>query len=217
MTQVAQHWGGNSPDALRSVVHAHPLAAWVVQAQDELLVNHIPFLFDAQRGEHGTLVGHVARANSVWKLLPETAGVAVFQGPHMCAATPRFPNKPVQNETTPTWNYAVLHAHGIARCFDDRPQLHALVTRLASRHEVSPATPWQMGDAADEYFESMLNAVVGIEIPVQRWVDKWKVSQSHAASEPLGEVDARPTATTAITFLQAKPCTEMRELGRVRL
>ena len=65
MTYLPPHFAENDIATLHALVRAHPLATWVVQHDGELLVNHIPMLLDADRGEHGTLVGHVARANPV--------------------------------------------------------------------------------------------------------------------------------------------------------
>ena len=55
------------PATLHGLIRAHPLGMWVTQAGSELVGNHIPFLLDADRGPFGTLVGHVARANTVWE------------------------------------------------------------------------------------------------------------------------------------------------------
>ena len=56
-------------DAQFSLIEEHALGAWVLQGEGGLVANHIPFLLDRTRGPHGTLVGHVARANPVWKSL----------------------------------------------------------------------------------------------------------------------------------------------------
>ena len=45
-----------------------------------------------------------------------------------------------------------------------------------------------MGDAPPDYIEQMLRAIVGIRIPVTRWVGKFKLSQNHAAPNRLGVV-----------------------------
>ena len=48
------------------------------------------------------------------------------------------------------------------------------------------AAPWQVADAPAEYVDSMLAAIVGIEIPVTALVGKWKVSQNRAAADMQG-------------------------------
>ncbi|WP_394789172.1 FMN-binding negative transcriptional regulator [Rhodoferax sp.] len=186
MTYLPKHFEETDPAILHALVQANPLATWVVPQQGELLVNHIPLLLDADRGEHGTLIGHVARANPVWQALADAASVAIFQGPQAYVSPSWYPSKQVHGKVVPTWNYAVVHAHGVARCFDDRERLRALVTRLTAVHESPRAQPWQVADAPADYLDSMLSAIVGIEIPVQRWVGKWKVSQNRAKDDRLG-------------------------------
>ena len=189
MTYLPKHFEETNPDTLHALVRAHPLATWVVpQTDGELLVNHIPFLLDADRGPHGTLVGHVARANPVWRALSAAATVAVFQGPEAYVSPSWYPSKPVHGKVVPTWNYAGVHAHGTARVFDDRAQLLALVTRLTALHEAPQPQPWQVADAPADYIDTMLGAIIGIEIPVQRWVGKWKVSQNRTMEDRLGVV-----------------------------
>jgi transcriptional regulator len=210
MTYLPQHFVETDPAALHALVRAHPLATWVVpHASGELLVNHIPLLLDADRGPHGTLVGHVARANPVWQALSTAATVAVFQGPEAYISPSWYPGKPVHGKVVPTWNYAVVHAHGTARAFDDRAQLLALVTRLTARHEATQPQPWQVGDAPADYIDSMLAAIVGIEIPVQRWVGKWKVSQNRSLEDRQGVATGLQAMGTAqaqamATLVQSK-------------
>jgi transcriptional regulator len=93
------------PATLQALVRDFPLATWVVPHAGELLVNHIPFLLDTALGEHGTLVGHVARANPVWRNLG-AASVAVFTGPTGYISPSWYPSKQVHGKEVPTYNYA---------------------------------------------------------------------------------------------------------------
>jgi len=86
----------------------------------------------------------------------------------------------------PTWNYAVVHVHGHLRVIDDAGWLRALVGRLTDTHEAPRAQRWQVDDAPADYIASMLNAIVGIEIPITRWQGKWKVSQNRSAADRAG-------------------------------
>lgn len=185
MTYLPSHFEETDTAALHALVAACPLATWVVPHQGELLVNHIPFLLDAERGAHGTLIGHVARANPVWQAL-SAASVAVFTGPQAYVSPGWYPSKQAHGKAVPTWNYAAVHAHGVPEAFDDPARLLALVTRLAQVHEASQPQPWQVQDAPADYLASMLQAIVGIEIPVQRWAGKWKVSQNRPAPDRQG-------------------------------
>lgn len=204
MTYLPAHFEETDTATLHALVGAYPLATWVVSHQGELLVNHIPFLLDAQRGEHGTLIGHVARANPVWQALAEGASsVAVFTGPQAYVSPNWYPGKLVHGKAVPTWNYATVHAHGVPQAFEDPARLLALVTRLTQVHEASQAQPWQVDDAPADYIDSMLKAIVGIEIPVRRWVGKWKVSQNRPVADRQGVVAGLSAQGTAAALQMA--------------
>ena len=174
---------------LHALIRAHPLGAWVTQGDGELLANHIPLLLDPTRGACGTLVGHVARSNPVWRLLSTTVeSVVIFQGAQGYITPSWYPSKHAHGKAVPTWNYAVVHAHGMPRVIEDREWLLHHVTQLADTHEADQALPWKVSDAPREFIDSMLNAIVGIEIPITRLDGKWKVSQNRPKADKLGVV-----------------------------
>ena len=45
-----------------------------------------------------------------------------------------------------------------------------------------------MSDAPADFLEQVLKAIVGIEMPIERLVGKWKVSQNRSAADRLGTV-----------------------------
>ena len=187
MTYLPPHFEENDTAVLHTLVREHPLSTWIVQHRGELLVNHIPFLLDPARGEHGTLVGHVARANPVWQALAEGAGsVAVFTGPQAYVSPNWYPSKHAHGKAVPTWNYAIVHAHGVPLAFEDPVRVLDVVRRLTQTHEAGQARPWQVADAPADYIANLLKVIVGIEIPVQRWVGKWKVSQNRPSADQQG-------------------------------
>ncbi len=78
---VSKHHQLTDLEALHALKEAHPLGARVCHAPGGLVANHVPFFLDRTRGPHGTLIGHVARANSVWRQLsPNAPSVVMFQG-----------------------------------------------------------------------------------------------------------------------------------------
>src|SRR4051794_30133809 len=76
---------------------------------------HLPFLLERRNGPHGTLVGHVARANPQWQDLDGRQVLAVFPGPH--AYDP--PSWYEAENVVPPWNYVAVHAYGTFRLVDD--------------------------------------------------------------------------------------------------
>ena len=186
---VPKHHEETDTSVLHSLVKAHPLATWVTQGDGELLANHIPFLLDSTRGHLGTLVGHVAKANRVWQSFSKTVNsVLVFQGAETYITPSWYPSKHADGKAVPTWNYAVVHAHGMPRVIEDREWLLQHVNHLTDAHEAEQALPWKVSDAPQEFTDRLLQAIVGIEIPIAKLVGKWKVSQNRPEPDKLGVV-----------------------------
>ena len=186
---VPKHHEETDVAVLRALIKSHPLGAWVTHSDDELLANHIPFLLDPSRGENGTLVGHVARANPVWQSFSATVNsVVIFQGSEAYITPSWYPSKHAHGKAVPTWNYAVVHAHGLPRAIEDRHWLLQHVTQLTDTHEGTQALPWKVSDAPQEFTERLMDAIVGIEIPIAKLVGKWKVSQNRPEPDKLGVV-----------------------------
>jgi transcriptional regulator len=159
----------------------------VAPADDELNVNHLPFLLDPSPSPWGTLLGHVARANPIWRAFSRSqASVVVFQGPQVYITPAWYPSKAEHAKVVPTWNYAVVHAYGLPRAIEDRDWLLEHVTRQTQLREEGQAVPWQVSDAPARFIERLLGGIVGIEISISKLVGKWKVSQNRTNADRLG-------------------------------
>jgi transcriptional regulator len=186
---VPKHFEERDLAVLHALIRAHPLGAWVTQSGGTLEANHIPFLVDSTRGDCGTLIAHVARANPVWRSFSTTAeSVVIFQGPQTYITPSWYASKQQHGKVVPTWNYAVVHAYGMPRAIEDREWLRALVTRLTDTNEANRDLPWAVSDAPSDYVDQMLNAIVGIEIPIAKILGKWKTSQNRTHPDRLGSI-----------------------------
>ena len=183
------HFEQHDPAALHALMREHPLAALVSSGPDGPTADHLPLQFDATAGEHGTLLGHVARANPLWRVAAGQPVLALFRGPQAYVSPSWYPAKAATHKVVPTWNYAVVHAHGVLEAVDDAPWLRRLVGRLTEQHEAARPAPWSVDDAPADYVQQLLRAIVGIRIPVVRLVGKWKVSQNRSAADRLGVAD----------------------------
>jgi transcriptional regulator len=187
---MPKHFEEHDIGVLHALIRSHPLGTWVTQAGGELLANHIPFLVDPARGEHGTLVGHVARANPVWKSFSkDVPSLIVFQGPEGYISPSFYESKKEHGKVVPTWNYVVVHAHGMPQVIDDagwlRKHVSAMTDLQESRH---PPGDWKVTDAPADFIDSMVKMIVGIEIPLLKLEGKWKMSQNRAMPDRLGTV-----------------------------
>jgi transcriptional regulator len=135
----------------------------------------------------GVLDAHVARANPVWKDVSDGDEVlVVFRAADAYVSPNWYPSKHEFHKQVPTWNYMVAHAHGRITIRDDERFVRGLVARLTRVHEASQAVPWKMTDSATEYIDSMLKAIVGVEIEITRIEGKAKLSQNKAAADVSG-------------------------------
>ena len=187
---LPKHFEEARVEVLHDLIRAFPLGTLVTLTAGGLDANHIPFEVDPEPSPFGTLRGHVARANPVWRGISAGAeALVIFQGPDTYISPSWYETKVETGKVVPTWNYVVVHAHGVPRFIDDRAWLRAFVTRLTERHEAGRQTPWKVTDAPAEYIDAQLGAIIGLEIPIARLVGKWKVSQNRPPRDRAGVID----------------------------
>jgi transcriptional regulator len=167
-------------------MHAFPLACLVragteASLQADLLPLH--WVDKVVEGE-GLLIGHVARANPLWRESEGASVLAVFQGPEAYISPNGYASKHTSGgKVVPTWNYAMVQARGRLRCFQDPEQLRALVRTLTDTHEAPQPKPWSIDDAPKAYIDTMLSGIVGLCIEVSSLEGKWKVSQNRSSAD----------------------------------
>jgi transcriptional regulator len=187
---LPDHFKETSLSVLHAIIREHPLGILVTQTGG-LDANHLPFELDASRGSSGTLVAHVARANSVSHTVPSGSDVMViFRGAQSYISPSWYPSKHAHHKQVPSWNYEVVHAHGKLKILDDEKYVRGVVARLTRRHEASEPKPWKMGDAPPDYLDKMVSMIVGIEIEIERIEGKRKLSQNKDAADRQGAAEA---------------------------
>lgn len=175
--------------ALHTHIANHPLGTWVCLADGSLVANHIPLLLDRAHGPHGRLIGHVSRANPVWRQLSGgAASVVTFMGPQAYITPAWYPGKSEHGKVVPTWNYVTVHVHGTARAVEEPNWMLDMLTRLTDAQEAPNPAPWKVTDAPSDYVQRMLRAIVGIEITIERLEGRLKVSQDEDTADRHGTV-----------------------------
>lgn len=187
---LPRHFEETRVEVLHALIREYPLGTLVTLGADGLNANHIPIEIDPEPAPFGTLRGHVARANPVWRdSIADVEALVVFQGPTAYVSPSWYPSKRETGKVVPTYNYAVVHAYGRLCSIEDPAWLRRFVERLTGRFESGRAEPWQVADAPESYIDAQLRAIVGIEIPITRLLGKWKVSQNRSALDRAGVVD----------------------------
>jgi transcriptional regulator len=142
----------------------------------EMRATHLPLLVKDE-GEHGTLLGHFARANTHWADLANRQTMVVFPGPHSYVS-PSLYTEPL---SVPTWNYIAVHAYGTLSTIDEEAGKTALVEELIAKHEPAYLERWRI--MPDGYRRSMLAGIMGFRIPISRIEGKFKISQNRGADD----------------------------------
>ncbi len=175
--------------ALHAAMRAAGLVTLAVAGPEGLDAAHVPMLLDSEPGPFGTLRGHVARANPIWKTPAEGAqALAIFLGPDAYVTPSWYETKRQTGKVVPTWNYVAIHARGRVRFFDDADRLLAIVTALTERQEGVRRNPWAVTDAPADFVASMLKAIVGFELAIAKLDGKWKMSQNRPAEDRAGVI-----------------------------
>ena len=188
---VPAHFVETRPEELARIIREHPLGVLVTHDAEGLDANHLPFEFDPGAGTHGMLTAHVARANPVWQRCASgNSAMVVFRGVEGYVSPNWYPSKHEAHRQVPTWNYEVVHAHGLLTVRDDERFVRAMVGRLTRRHEAAEPRPWKMSDSAPEFIDSLLRNIVGIEIAVTSLVGKRKLSQNKETRDQAGVAQA---------------------------
>jgi transcriptional regulator len=204
---LPKHFEERDPERLRSFIQRYPLGAVVTATESGLDANHIPFLLAATGRGAGMLHGHIARANPLVRELRDTATLVIFRGPDSFISPSWYPGGCEHARVVPTWNYAVVHVHGVLRIVDDAAWVRSHVEALTREHEGQRDRPWEVTDAPADFIDKMVTAVVGIEIAITQLTGKWKVSQNRSIADRIGVVEglereAAPPGTTVAALMR---------------
>lgn len=184
--------------AMHYLIRAHGFGTLITPHAGGIEISHIPMLLEtATDAPFGVLLGHVAKANPHWRQFEAGApSLAIFYGPHGYIS-PGWYEEP---RAVPTWNYAVVHAHGRPAPVVERAPLKALVTRLAEVYEAPLGRPWDMEAAAD-VIEAELGGIVGFRMRIEHLDGKFKLSQNRSVADRTGVAAALEELNPALAAL----------------
>ncbi|MEL7468923.1 MAG: FMN-binding negative transcriptional regulator [Pseudomonadota bacterium] len=185
---LPEHFAEVDVREVSQIIESGPLACIVAQTETGLVANHIPLF----AGPDGDLIGHIALANDLHRLLDFGHEVlAIFQGDDAYVSPNFYPGKTDHHRVVPTWNYQVVHVHGTISFQHDVVSKHRAVALLTRMHErrLNGDEAWQMRDAPQDFVDDMLANIVALRISVSRTVAKSKLSQNRDARDYIGAID----------------------------
>jgi transcriptional regulator len=174
--------------AARELLAGSGAADLVTATARGLLATFLPFVHAPEVGEHGALLGHLARNNDQWREPVLGEAMVIVHGPDAYVSPSWYAAKAEHGRVVPTWNYVTAHVYGRLVVHDDQGWLDTLVRRLTERHEASAARPWSVDDAPPAFVAGQLRAIVGVELVISRVEAKFKLSQNRSAADVDGVV-----------------------------
>lgn len=174
-------------DTLHAFIEANSFATLTTTLDGAPFATRLPLILERDGTANGTLIGHVARANPHWRSFDGNCrALAMFDGPHAYIS----PNWYATSPAVPTWNYATVHAYGAPRVIEDPHKVESIVDRLVAIHEAEMPQPWSAGVLPREFKTSLLKAIVGFEMVIDRIEGKFKFGQNLLLEDQQSMLDA---------------------------
>lgn len=178
-------------DVLHALMQQHSFATLVTVVDGMPVATHMPFVLDRTRGEFGTLISHLARANPQWQhFSDEQEALVIFQGAH-AYVSPSFYES---DFAVPTWNYAAVHAYGHPRIVEEPERVQAMLDELVAVYESQRPQPWSV-PWADERYGKLTGGLVGFEMTLTRLEGKAKMSQNRPLADRRGVIEGLSAAS----------------------
>jgi transcriptional regulator len=173
---------------LRQLAAAVP-ATLVTLSRGDLVASILPMVFHPDEGTHGSLHGHLARANPQWReISPTVEALAIFDGPDSYITPAFYETKRLTGKDVPTWNYTTVQVRGLLVVRHDPGWLLAHLRELVDRQESGRPEPWSVDDPPDGYIDGQARAIVGLELRISAIESKRKLSQNRIAADFEGVV-----------------------------
>ena len=168
-----------SRERLYGLIEAHNFGLLITGGSSQPQVTHLPFLL---RRNPARLLAHFARANLHWRdISPGDRVLCTFQGPHAYIS----PGWYERQDTVLTWNYAAVHVYGRIELLTGKEDIQDIVLELSDTHERQLADPW-----IPDYYEALLNAIIGFRFLISDIQGKYKLSQNKTAADREGAIEA---------------------------
>ena len=188
---LPDHFAEKNLIKLHQHIQQHPFGMLVTHGHNGLDVNHLPFYLNVTSESTAVLTAHVALANPICNNVNNDEDVlVVFKTADHYISPNWYPSKHETQEQVPTWNYIVVHAHGKIKFKTDEKFLRGVLANLTKQQETQQEKPWAMGEAPKDYMNTLLKAIVGIEIEVEKLIGKSKLGQDEISKDVVGAAQA---------------------------
>ena len=183
---IPKHFEINDLNIIEDFLNSNGFGLLINNFKDDLTATHLPFLYEAQEGDKGTLYTHVARNNPQWKSLNSDKKVlAVFSGPHGYISPSWYSSNPA----VPTWDYMAIHIYAHPELIEDKEKVYELLNKTSNFYESQNGTDWKL-DLTSEYYQKLTDLIVGIKLKVVEIQASFKLSQNKSVEDLKKVTDA---------------------------
>ena len=197
MLYTPTHFAVEQRATAAALIRANPFATLITPGADEPIVSHVPLLL-VEAGSDWRLLGHLARANPQWEAWRERRrAVAIFHGGDAYISPTLYSTR----KAVPTWNYAVVHAHGIVDPSHDSEVKEQVLKALIDQHDPDYRRQWDELDNA--YREGMKTGIVAFTFAVDRIDAKFKLSQNRPETDRANVLQAMQSGNDKERMLAA--------------
>lgn len=188
MTYIPEHFNQDDHADIEALLRDSPFGTVVVNLNGDLWPTPLPLIYRPADEGWGTFVAHVAESNDMWKADADQDALVIVQGPNTYITPNWYATKLETHQVVPTWNYVSVHTWGKMTVHHDPKFKRMAVGLLTKIHEQSSEQPWKMGYAPQEFLESQLEHIVGLEISIDRLKAKWKLNQNRSETDRAGVI-----------------------------
>lgn len=160
--------------AINDVVSANPFATIVYQDEGVLESFHLPLILSGEK-----LIGHMAKANSAWRILQKEKALFIFHGPH-CYISPDWYGA---GDDVPTWNYISVQIRGKVTIHHDEAFLKGALKILSEKYDPEFKIEENITNHGN-----LLAGIVGIEISIEDTFAKFKLGQRKSPAERMSVI-----------------------------
>lgn len=177
------HHADDDPQVVRDLIHENPWAIIVSLNDGQLVASHYPVLVD-EDSDDLAVVTHVGRPDDKNHGFDGSEVLLIIQGRNHGYISPSWYAPGATR--APTWNFSVVHAHGVPQVLEAEENLRVL-TRLVAHFEQHVEDPMYLDP---EWGRPFSRGTVGLRIPITRYTTKIKMSQDKDPDTVQNVIDA---------------------------
>ncbi len=163
-------------DTLVALMRRHHFATLITVSEGAPQLTQLPFIVEHE-ADQITLYAHLARANPQWHDFGDNSAQVLFQGPHAYISPSLYESE----VSVPTWNYALVVAHGTLEIVAEQQAIESVMKTLI--HTVEPSYRERFDTLPEKYRNGMLEGIVTFRMGVDKLEGKFKLSQNKSEAE----------------------------------